>query len=87
VRQYHSNTIADFCTRLQQVCSGFEWRFAQHGESANINYHAPCDRSPMAIERLRSDTVFPPRYAAALANYLQWLGPAFNPSFQTRGAP
>ena len=41
----------------------------------------------MAIERLRSDTVFLPRYAAALADYLQWLGPAFNPSFQTRGAP
>jgi UDP-glucuronate 4-epimerase len=31
----------------------------------------------MAIERLRGDTAFLPRYnlAEALADYLQWLGP------------
>jgi nucleoside-diphosphate-sugar epimerase len=73
-------SIADFCARLQQVCSGFEWRFDQNGESANIDYYAPSDRSAMAIERLRSDTAFLPRYnlAEALADYLQWLGPAFD---------
>jgi nucleoside-diphosphate-sugar epimerase len=73
-------SIADFCARLQQVCSGFEWRFAQNGESANIDYYAPYDRSAMAIERLRSDTAFLPRYnlTEALADYLQWLGPAFD---------
>jgi len=72
-------SIADFCGQLQQVCSGFEWRFAQPGEQANIDYYAPHDRSAMAIERLRSDTAFLPRYnlAEALSDYLQWLGPAF----------
>ncbi|MFL6836823.1 MAG: NAD-dependent epimerase/dehydratase family protein [Bradyrhizobium sp.] len=73
-------SIADFCARLQQVWSGFEWRFAQQGEAANIDYYAPYDRSPMAIERLRGDTAFLPRYnlAEALADYLQWLGPALD---------
>ena len=74
-------SIADFCARLQQVCSGFEWRFVQHGEQANIDYYAPYDRAAMAIERLRGDTAFLPRYnlPEALADYLQWLGPAFDP--------
>jgi UDP-glucuronate 4-epimerase len=74
-------SIADFCARLQQVWSGFEWHFAQQSEAANIDYYAPYDRSPMAIERLRGDTAFLPRYnlAEALADYLQWLGPAFDP--------
>lgn len=33
----------------------------------------------MAIDRLRGDTAFLPRYnlAEALSDYLQWLGPAF----------
>jgi UDP-glucuronate 4-epimerase len=74
-------SIADFCVRLQQACSGFEWRFVQHGEQANIDYYAPYDRAAMAIERLRGDTAFLPRYnlPEALADYLQWLGPAFDP--------
>jgi UDP-glucuronate 4-epimerase len=74
-------SIADFCARLQQVCSGFEWRFAQNGESANIDYYAPYDRSAMAIERLLGDTAFLPLYnlTEAMADYLQWLGPAFDP--------
>jgi UDP-glucuronate 4-epimerase len=73
-------SIADFCARLQQVCSGFEWRFAQPGEQANIDYYASYDRSAMAIERLRGDTAFLPRYnlAEALEDYLQWLGPALD---------
>ncbi len=72
-------SIADFCGRLQQVCPGFEWRFAQQGEQANIDYYAPYDRSAMANDRLRSDTGFVPRYdlSEALSDYLQWLGPAF----------
>ncbi len=71
-------SIADFCARLQQVCPGFEWRFAHDGEAANIDYYAPYDRAAMAIDRLRGDTAFLPRYnlAEALADYLQWLGPA-----------
>jgi UDP-glucuronate 4-epimerase len=71
-------SIADFCARLQQVCAGFEWRFAQAGEPANIDYYAPYDRAPMANDRLRADTAFLPRYnlEEALADYLQWLGPA-----------
>jgi UDP-glucuronate 4-epimerase len=79
-------SIADFCARLQQICPGFEWRFAQQGEPANIDYYAPYDRSAMAIERLRGDTAFLPRYNldVALADYLQWLGPAFDP---IRGMP
>jgi nucleoside-diphosphate-sugar epimerase len=60
-------SIADFCASLQQVCSGFEWRFAQQGEAANIDYYAPYDRAPMAIERLRGDTAFSPRYNLAEA--------------------
>jgi len=80
-------SIADFCARLQQVCSGFEWRFAQNGESANIDYYAPYDRSAMAIERLLGDTAFLPLYnlTEALADYLQWLGPAFDPVLRHRG--
>jgi UDP-glucuronate 4-epimerase len=71
-------SMADFCARLQQACARFEWRFAQAGESANIDYYAPYDRAPMANERLRADTAFRPRYdlEEALADYLQWLGPA-----------
>jgi nucleoside-diphosphate-sugar epimerase len=78
-------SIADFCARLQQACAGFEWRFVQPDEAANIDYYAPYDRSPMANERLRADTAFLPRYNVdeALADYLQWLGPAFVPG--TRG--
>src|ERR1700687_5546209 len=74
-------SIADFCARVQRVCSGFEWRFAQPGEQANVDYYAPSDRSAMAIERLRGDTAFLPRYdvLAPLGVYLQWLGPAFDP--------
>jgi len=59
-------SIADFCARLKQVRSGFEWRFAQQGESANIDYYAPYDRSAMAIERLRGDTAFLPRYRSSI---------------------
>ncbi len=72
-------SIADFCTRLQSVRPGFEWRFAREGELANIDYYAPYDRSAMANDRLRGDTAFVPRYdlAEALADYLEWLGPAF----------
>jgi UDP-glucuronate 4-epimerase len=82
-------SIADFCARLQQVRSGFEWRFAQPGEQANIDYYAPYDRSAMAIERLRGDTAFLPRYnlAEALADYLQWLGPACDPVSRHGGTP
>jgi nucleoside-diphosphate-sugar epimerase len=74
-------SIADCCARLQQVRSGFEWRFAQQGEAANIDYYAPYDRAAMAIERLRGETAFLPRYnlPEALADYVQWLGPAFDP--------
>ena len=80
-------SIADFCARLQQVRSGFEWHFAQQGEAANIDYYAPYDRSPMAIERLRGDTAFLPRYNLdeALADYLQWLGPALDPVSKASG--
>ncbi|GAC1346241.1 MAG: NAD(P)-dependent oxidoreductase [Bradyrhizobium sp.] len=71
-------SIADLCARMQQACAGFEWRFAQAGEPANIDYYAPYDRAPMANDRLRADTGFLPRYSLdeALADYLQWLGPA-----------
>jgi UDP-glucuronate 4-epimerase len=80
-------SIADLCARLQQVWPGFEWRFAQEGEAANIDYYAPYDRSPMAIERLRADTGFLPRYNLdeALADYLQWLGPALDPVVKASG--
>jgi UDP-glucuronate 4-epimerase len=82
-------SIADFCARLQQARSGFEWRFAQPGEQANIDYYAPYDRSAMTNERLRGDTAFLPRYnlAEALADYLQWLGPACDPVPRHRGTP
>jgi UDP-glucuronate 4-epimerase len=81
-------SMADFCARLQQACAGFEWRFAQAGEPANIDYYAPYDRAPMANERLRADTAFLPRYnlEEALADYLQWLGPASG-SASARMAP
>ena len=80
-------SIADFCDRLQQVCPGFEWHIAQQGEPANIDYYAPYDRSAMAIERLRGDAAFLPRYNLdeALADYLQWLGPPFDPVSSHRG--
>jgi nucleoside-diphosphate-sugar epimerase len=80
-------SIADFCDRLQQVCPGFEWHIAQQGEPANIDYYASYDRSAMAIERLRDDTAFLPRYNVdeALADYLQWLGPPFDPVSSHRG--
>jgi UDP-glucuronate 4-epimerase len=82
-------SIADFCARLQQLCPGFEWRFAHQSEQANIDYYAPYDRSPMAIERLRGDTAFLPRYnlAEALDDYLQWLGPALDSTPGQRGMP
>jgi UDP-glucuronate 4-epimerase len=81
-------SIADFCARLQQAGVGFEWRFVQPGEVANIDYYEPYDRSPMANERLRADTAFLPRYDLdeALADYLQWLGPASGPALKGKGA-
>jgi UDP-glucuronate 4-epimerase len=82
-------SIADFCARLQQACAGFQWRFAQAGEPANIDYYAPYDRAPMANDRLRADTGFLPRYNLdeALADYLQWLGPASSGAPKAPGAP
>jgi UDP-glucuronate 4-epimerase len=82
-------SIADFCARLQRARSGFEWRFAQPGEQANIDYYALYDRSAMANERLRGDTAFLPRYnlAEAVADYLQWLGPACDPVPRHGGTP
>jgi nucleoside-diphosphate-sugar epimerase len=82
-------SIADFCARLQQASAGFQWRFAQPGEPANIDYYAPYDRAPMANERLRADTGFLPGYNLdeALADYLQWLGPVSGGVPKTAVAP
>jgi nucleoside-diphosphate-sugar epimerase len=70
-------SIAELCVQLARSYPDFSWRLAETGEQSTISYYAPYDRAPMAIERLRADTGFSPRYdlANALEDYLAWLGP------------
>ena len=65
---------------------GLEWRFASRAGGQH-RLLRPYDRSPMVDERLRGDTAFLPRYNLdeALADYLQWLGPAFDPVSKASG--
>lgn len=67
--------LSQWCERLTVRYPGFSWRLAEPGEASNINLYADYDRASMAIERLREDTGFVPRFdlAAADHDYHQWL--------------
>lgn len=66
--------LTQWCDHVAAWHPGFEWRLARPGEAANISYYASYDRASMAIDRLRADTPFTPRFdiAAAAADFRAW---------------
>lgn len=69
-----SGAMTEWCAAVAARHPGFDWRLAREGEPANIDYYAPYDRAPMAIDHLRADTGFSPRFdlAAAAKDFLAW---------------
>lgn len=68
-------TVADWCDRLARSFPAFEYRLAEPGEEATVDFHSGSDRPPLAIERLRGEIGFEPRYGldAAFADYMGWI--------------
>lgn len=66
--------MAQWCECLAARDAGFSWRFADACTPANIHYYADYDRASMAIDRLRADTAFEPRFdlVAACDDFLGW---------------
>jgi UDP-glucose 4-epimerase len=48
-------TLLDWGQRLAQHFPGFVCRLAEPGEAANIDFHGPSDRAPMAVARIAHD--------------------------------
>ncbi len=75
-------SIAQWCTQVAALQPGLNWRMAYStalGDvhppcTANVDYYAPYDRAPMAIDRLLADTDYRPRYdlAAAARDLMTW---------------
>ncbi len=67
-------TVADWCRRLALDLPGLDWRIADAGEPANVDYYAPYDRASMDIRALRADTGFTPSHdlPAAARDFLAW---------------
>lgn len=67
-------SVADWCRALAEQ-RPLSWRIAAPGEAANVNYHAPNDRPPLAIRRLQDDLGVPPFSGLheAMPRYLAWL--------------
>jgi UDP-glucuronate 4-epimerase len=78
--------MSQWCARVAEWQPGFAWHIAGVAAAAhgppNVSYYAPYDRAPMAIERLRADTGFVPRFDldAAAADFSAWLAPRISPS-------
>ena len=68
-------SLSQWCERLGSRHCGFSWRIAGPDETPNINLYADYDRAAMAIDRLRDDTGFAPRFDldAADHDFHHWL--------------
>lgn len=62
-----------FCEALAASFPRFRWRYGDEAE-ATIDLHAPRDRAPLAVDRLRA-AGFAPRFdeRGAYADYVAWL--------------
>ena len=71
----HVWRIEDCALALQRSFPRFRWRTVESAAAANISYHGSLARPPMAIERMRRQTGFAPRFDvnAAFADYAAWL--------------
>ena len=67
-------SVAQWCAQVAAERPGFDWRMARADETPNVAYYAPYDRASMAIDRLRTDTAFAPRFdlVSAASDYLAW---------------
>ncbi|MFP5406257.1 MAG: NAD-dependent epimerase/dehydratase family protein, partial [Gammaproteobacteria bacterium] len=68
-------SISHWCDAMMQEEPGLRWRFANEGETPNVDYHAPYDRAPMDNRRLLAATGFTPRFdlEAAACDFRCWL--------------
>lgn len=78
-------SIGQFCERIAASHSGFSWRLARPGDTANIDYYADYDRASMNIDRLRADTGFVPRFDldAAAGDFRAWIDGYGEASFKS----
>lgn len=72
--------LSAWCERVAAWHPGFAWRIASADDdgadgAALVDCHAPRDRAPMSIDRLRADTGFVPRFdlPEAAADFHAWL--------------
>jgi nucleoside-diphosphate-sugar epimerase len=70
-----SDIYIRWCRTVAAKFDGFDWRVAQPGEVANIDYHDRRDRARMDTARAQADFGFVPAYSpdVALEDYVQWL--------------
>jgi nucleoside-diphosphate-sugar epimerase len=65
-------SVADWCERLQRAFPGFTYRIDDDPAAVNVPFGAR-DRSPLSVERLRSEFMTPAfDLDAAFADYLAW---------------
>lgn len=79
--------LSQWCARLATRFPDFRWRLAAPGETPNIELYADYDRASMAVDRLREDCSFVPRFDidAADHDFHHWLAQVAGP--QTRVNP
>jgi nucleoside-diphosphate-sugar epimerase len=67
--------LRHWCEALAARIPGFQWRYAEPGETPGIHYHGALPRVSMDAARARADLGWAPRHprAAALADYAAWV--------------
>jgi len=70
-----SDIYQRWCRILAASLSGFRWRVAAPGDSANVNYHDLRDRGRLDTTRLAAQLGFAPAFTPdeALNDYARWL--------------
>jgi UDP-glucuronate 4-epimerase len=76
--------LSQWCARLASRFAGFHWRLAAPGETPNIELYADYDRASMAVDRLRDDCGFVPRFdiEAADLDFHRWLAQVASPEHE-----
>ena len=80
-RVFHVGTgmpwdIGEWCDRLAAKYPGFRYRFVTDPAAANARPLGTVGRSPLRVDRIRSEAGFAPRYPLdrAFEDYTTWLG-------------
>jgi UDP-glucuronate 4-epimerase len=79
--------LSQWCARLASRFPDFHWRLAAPGETPNIELYADYDRASMAVDRLRDDCGFVPRFDIDAADHDFHLWLAQVAGFQTTVNP